>query len=133
MLKINAQAFSFEAANPRHDHEWAVWKDAKLPDDIILIPGVVSHCVHLVEHPELVAQRIERYASIVGRENVLASNDCGFATSAAGDEVNTEVAWAKLEATGGGRADRIGAAMAAQRCGLTTRLRARSGRRARRS
>jgi len=98
MLRINAQAFSFEAANPRHEHEWAVWKDAKLPDDIILIPGVVSHCVHLVEHPELVAQRIERYASIVGRENVLASNDCGFATSAAGDEVHTEVAWAKLEA-----------------------------------
>lgn len=98
MLRIDAQAFSFEAANPRHEHEWAVWKDAKLPDDIILIPGVVSHCVHLVEHPELVAQRIERYASIVGRDNVLASNDCGFATSAAGDEVNTEVAWAKLEA-----------------------------------
>jgi 5-methyltetrahydropteroyltriglutamate--homocysteine methyltransferase len=98
MLRINAQAFSFEAANPRHEHEWAVWKDAKLPDDIILIPGVVSHCVHLVEHPELVAQRIERYACIVGRDNVLASNDCGFATSAAGDEVNTEVAWAKLEA-----------------------------------
>src|SRR5260370_93982 len=82
MLRINAQAFSFEAANPRHEHEWAVWKDAKLPDDIILIPGAVSHCVHLVEHPELVAQRIERYASIVGRDNVLASNDCGFATSA---------------------------------------------------
>jgi 5-methyltetrahydropteroyltriglutamate--homocysteine methyltransferase len=98
MLRINAQAFSFEAANPRHEHEWAVWKEAKLPDDIILIPGVVSHCVHLVEHPELVAQRIERYASIVGRESVLASNDCGFATSAAGDEVNAEVAWAKLEA-----------------------------------
>jgi 5-methyltetrahydropteroyltriglutamate--homocysteine methyltransferase len=98
ILRINAQAFSFEASNPRHEHEWAVWKDARLPDDIILIPGVVSHCVHLVEHPELVAQRIERYASIVGRENVLASNDCGFATSAAGDEVHTEVAWAKLEA-----------------------------------
>jgi 5-methyltetrahydropteroyltriglutamate--homocysteine methyltransferase len=98
MLRINAQAFSFEAANPRHEHEWAVWKEAKLPDDIILIPGVVSHCVHLVEHPELVAQRIERYAGIVGRDNVIASNDCGFATSAAGDELNTEVAWAKLEA-----------------------------------
>ena len=98
MLRINAQAFSFEASNPRHEHEWAVWKEAKLPDDIILIPGVVSHCVHLVEHPELVAQRLERYAGIVGRENVMAGNDCGFATSAAGDEVNTEVAWAKLEA-----------------------------------
>jgi 5-methyltetrahydropteroyltriglutamate--homocysteine methyltransferase len=98
MLRINAQAFSFEAANPRHDHEWTVWKETKLPDDIILIPGVVSHCVHLVEHPELVAQRIERYAGIAGRDRVVASNDCGFATSAAGDEVNTEVAWAKLEA-----------------------------------
>jgi 5-methyltetrahydropteroyltriglutamate--homocysteine methyltransferase len=98
ILRINAQAFSFEASNPRHEHEWAVWQEAKLPDDIILIPGVVSHCVHLVEHPELVAQRIERYAGIVGRENVLASNDCGFATSAAGDEVHREVAWAKLAA-----------------------------------
>jgi 5-methyltetrahydropteroyltriglutamate--homocysteine methyltransferase len=63
-----------------------------------LIPGVVSHCVHLVEHPELVAQRLERYAGIVGRDRVIASNDCGFATSAAGDEVHPEVAWAKLEA-----------------------------------
>jgi 5-methyltetrahydropteroyltriglutamate--homocysteine methyltransferase len=98
ILQINAQAFSFEAANPRHEHEWAVWKDAKLPDDIILIPGVVSHCLHLVEHPELVAQRLERYAGIVGRDRVIASNDCGFATSAAGDEVHPEVAWAKLGA-----------------------------------
>lgn len=98
MLRINAQAFSFEAANPRHEHEWALWRETKLPDDIILIPGVVSHCLHLVEHPELVAQRIERYAGIVGRDRVLAGNDCGFATSAAGDEVNQEVAWAKLEA-----------------------------------
>ena len=98
MLRINAQAFSFEASNPRHEHEWAIWKDAKLADDIILVPGVVSHCLHLVEHPELVAQRIERYAGIVGRERVLASNDCGFATSAAGDEVHPDVAWAKLQA-----------------------------------
>lgn len=98
MLRINAQAFSFEASNPRHEHEWAIWKEAKLPDDVILMPGVVSHCLHLVEHPELVAQRIERYASIVGRENVVASNDCGFATSAAGDEVHPDVAWAKLGA-----------------------------------
>ncbi len=98
MLRIKARAFTFEGANPRHEHEWAVWAEAKLPDDIILIPGVVSHCVHLVEHPELVAQRLERYANIVGRANVLASNDCGFATSAAGDEVHRDVAWAKLEA-----------------------------------
>jgi 5-methyltetrahydropteroyltriglutamate--homocysteine methyltransferase len=98
MLRINAQAFSFEASNPRHEHEWAVWKDAKIADDIILVPGVVSHCLHLVEHPELVAQRIERYASFVGRERVIASNDCGFATSAAGDEVHPDVAWAKMGA-----------------------------------
>lgn len=98
MLRINAQAFTFEAANPRHEHEWIVWKETKLPKDIILMPGVVSHCLHLVEHPELVAQRIERFAAIVGRENVIACNDCGFATSAAGDEVHPDVAWAKLEA-----------------------------------
>jgi 5-methyltetrahydropteroyltriglutamate--homocysteine methyltransferase len=98
ILKINAQAFSFEASNPRHEHEWEVWKDADLPDDVILIPGVVSHCVHLVEHPELVAQRLLRYASFVGRENVIAGNDCGFATSAAGDELHSSVAWAKMEA-----------------------------------
>jgi 5-methyltetrahydropteroyltriglutamate--homocysteine methyltransferase len=70
----------------------------KLPDDKLLIPGVVSHCVSLVEHPELVAQRIERFASVVGRERVVASNDCGFASSGAGDEVHPSVAWAKLEA-----------------------------------
>ncbi len=98
MLKIKAQAFSFEAANPRHEHEWQVWQEVKLPADRILIPGVVSHCVHLVEHPELVAQRIVRYAKIVGRENVIAGTDCGFATSAAGDEVHPDVAWAKLAA-----------------------------------
>jgi 5-methyltetrahydropteroyltriglutamate--homocysteine methyltransferase len=102
MLKINAQAFSIEAANPRHEHEWEVWKDVKLPPDRILIPGVVSHCVYQVEHPELVAQRIERFAGVVGRENVIGGNDCGFATSAAGDEVHPDVAWAKLQALGEG-------------------------------
>jgi 5-methyltetrahydropteroyltriglutamate--homocysteine methyltransferase len=98
MLKIKAQAFSIEAANPRHEHEWAVWKEVKLPKDRILIPGVVSHCVYQVEHPELVAQRIERFASVVGCDNVIAGNECGFATSAAGDEVHPDVAWAKLQA-----------------------------------
>src|SRR5712671_2592336 len=71
---------------------------SKPPPDRILIPGVVSHCVYQVEHPELVAQRIERFAGVVGRENVIAGNDCGFATSAAGDEVHPDVAWAKLDA-----------------------------------
>jgi 5-methyltetrahydropteroyltriglutamate--homocysteine methyltransferase len=98
MLKINAGAYSIEAANPRHEHEWQVWQDVKLPDDKVLVPGVVSHCITLVEHPELVAQRIMRFASVLGRERVMASNDCGFATSAAGDEVHPDVGWAKLNA-----------------------------------
>jgi 5-methyltetrahydropteroyltriglutamate--homocysteine methyltransferase len=98
MLKINAGAYSFEASNPRHEHEWAVWEEVKLPPGKLLLPGVVSHCVSLVEHPELVAQRILRYAKIVGRENVIASTDCGFGTSAAGDELHADVAWAKLDA-----------------------------------
>jgi 5-methyltetrahydropteroyltriglutamate--homocysteine methyltransferase len=98
MLKIRAQAYSIEAANPRHEHEWKIWEEVKLPDGKILIPGVVSHCVYQVEHPELVAQRIERFAQVAGRENVIASNDCGFATSAAGDEVHPDVAWAKMQA-----------------------------------
>lgn len=98
MLKINAAAYSFEASNPRHEHEWAVWESVKLPPGKVLLPGVVSHCVSLIEHPELVAQRIIRYADIVGRENVIASTDCGFGTSAAGDELHADVAWAKLDA-----------------------------------
>jgi 5-methyltetrahydropteroyltriglutamate--homocysteine methyltransferase len=98
MLKINACAYLIEGANPRHEHEWQVWQEVKLPDDKILVPGVVSHCIHLVEHPELVAQRIERYASVVGRERVIAGTDCGFGTSGAGDEVHPDVAWAKLAA-----------------------------------
>jgi 5-methyltetrahydropteroyltriglutamate--homocysteine methyltransferase len=98
MLKINACAYLIEGANPRHEHEWALWQEVGLPDDKILVPGVVSHCIHLVEHPELVAQRIERYASVVGRERVIAGTDCGFGTSGAGDEVHPDVAWAKLRA-----------------------------------
>ncbi len=98
MLKVRAGAFVIEAANPRHEHEWAIWQEVKLPDDRLLIPGMVSHCVHLVEHPELVAQRIERFAGVVGRERVIAGTDCGFGTSGAGDEVHPDVAWAKLRA-----------------------------------
>lgn len=97
MLKVNACAYLIEAANPRHEHEWALWREVKLPEDKILVPGVVSHCVQLVEHPELVAQRIERFAGVVGRERVIAGTDCGFGTSGAGDEVHPEVAWAKLK------------------------------------
>ncbi|MBV8716019.1 MAG: cobalamin-independent methionine synthase II family protein [Chloroflexi bacterium] len=98
MLQIQAGAYSFEASNPRHEHEWQVWETVQLPDDKVLVPGVVSHCITLVEHPDLVAQRIARFAAVVGRERVIASNDCGFATAGAGDEVHPDVAWAKLEA-----------------------------------
>lgn len=98
LLKVNAGAYLIEAANPRHEHEWQIWEQVKLPDDKVLIPGVVSHCIHLVEHPELVAQRIARFAGVVGRERVIAGTDCGFGTSGAGDEVHPDVAWAKLAA-----------------------------------
>jgi 5-methyltetrahydropteroyltriglutamate--homocysteine methyltransferase len=96
MLEIRAGAYAIEAANPRHEHEWELWRDVALPDGKVLIPGVVSHCIHLVEHPELVAQRLTRFASVVGRERVIAGTDCGFGTSGAGDEIHPDVAWAKL-------------------------------------
>ena len=98
MLAIRAGAYVIEASNPRHEHEWQVWEDTRLPDGKLLIPGVVSHCIHLVEHPQLVAQRLIRFASVVGRERVIAGTDCGFGTSGAGDEVHPDVAWAKLDA-----------------------------------
>ncbi|HVG51864.1 MAG TPA: cobalamin-independent methionine synthase II family protein [Xanthobacteraceae bacterium] len=98
ILKIKAGAFSFEASNPRHEHEWAVWRDAKKPADTILIPGVVTHCSVLVEHPDLVAERIVKFANFAGRENVIAGTDCGFATFAASDELDPAIVWAKLEA-----------------------------------
>ena len=98
VLKIRAGAYSFEASNPRHEHEWTVWRDAKLPDGTILIPGVISHSTVLVEHPELIAQRLMRYADIVGRENVIAGTDCGFATFAGADEIHPSIVWAKFEA-----------------------------------
>lgn len=98
MLKVRAQGYSIEAANPRHEHEWRVWKEVRLPENKLLIPGVVSHCVYQVEHPELVADRIERFVGVVGRERVIAGTDCGFASARAGDEVHPDVAWAKLQA-----------------------------------
>ena len=97
LLKINAGGYSIEAANPRHEHEWQVWQKVKLPEQKVLIPGVVSHCIELVEHPELVAQRIVRFAGVLGRERVIASNDCGFGTASSGDQVHEDVAWAKLQ------------------------------------
>jgi 5-methyltetrahydropteroyltriglutamate--homocysteine methyltransferase len=98
ILKIRAGAYSFEAANPRHEHEWKVWESTKLPAGKVLIPGVISHSTVLVEHPELVAERIGRYAKVVGRENVIAGADCGFATFAGSKEVHPSIVWAKFKA-----------------------------------
>jgi 5-methyltetrahydropteroyltriglutamate--homocysteine methyltransferase len=98
ILRIKAGGYSFEAANPRHEHEWKVWGSAKLPKDKVLIPGVISHSTVLVEHPELVAERIGRFASLVGKERVIAGSDCGFATFAASKEVHPSIVWAKLKA-----------------------------------
>ncbi|MBW4094991.1 MAG: cobalamin-independent methionine synthase II family protein [Acidobacteria bacterium] len=92
MLSINAGAYSFEAANVRHEHEWKVWQDLTLPEDKVVLPGVVSHATNVVEHPELVADRIERFAKVLGRERVIASTDCGL-----GGRVHPQIAWAKLE------------------------------------
>src|SRR4051812_16052992 len=97
ILKINAGAYSFEAANPRHEHEWKVWETVKLPAGKAIIPGVITHSTILVEHPVLVAQRIMRYAKVVGRENVIAGSDCGFATFAGSKEVHPSIVWAKLK------------------------------------
>jgi 5-methyltetrahydropteroyltriglutamate--homocysteine methyltransferase len=97
ILRINAGAFSIEAANPRHEHEWRVWETVKLPDGKMLIPGVVTHSTNIVEHPELVAERIVRFARLVGRENVIAGTDCGFAQIAGYQRVHPTIQWAKLE------------------------------------
>lgn len=98
MLGVNAGAYSIEAANPRHEHEYLLWADTALPDDKVLIPGVVTHHTTTVEHPELVALRIERFAELLGRERVIAGTDCGFAQGAKIQRVHPEVMWAKLEA-----------------------------------
>ena len=98
VLRIRAGAYSLEAANARHAHEWAVWESVKLPEGKILIPGVVAHTTNLVEHPELVAQRIVQYARLVGRENVIAGTDCGFAQGAFTRRVHPTIMWAKLQA-----------------------------------
>ncbi len=99
MLAVNCQAYSFEAGNVRHEHEWNVWQDVKLPDGKLILPGVVSHATNVVEHPELVAQRILRFTRAVGRERVIASTDCGL-----GGRVHPMIAWAKLEALAQGAA-----------------------------
>jgi len=98
VFKATPVGLSFEGANPRHAHEWKIWKDVKLPEGKVLIPGVLDTTTNFIEHPELVAERITRYADLVGRENVVASSDCGFGTSAWGRKVESRIAWAKLQA-----------------------------------
>jgi len=104
ILKVNAQAISFEGANPRHEHEWTVWRDSKVPDDKVLLPGVLDTSTNYVEHPELVAQRIERYAGVVGKERVIASTDCGFGTFAGSVSVEPGIADKKLKSLAEGAA-----------------------------
>jgi len=98
ILKAKVGAFVIEGANPRHEHEWQVWKNVKLGEGRVLIPGVISHATNVVEHPELVAERIVRLAKIVGRENIIAGTDCGFAQGPFYRRVHPQIMWAKLEA-----------------------------------
>jgi 5-methyltetrahydropteroyltriglutamate--homocysteine methyltransferase len=96
VLAVNARYYLMEQANPRHEHEWKIWEDVRLPDDKVLVPGVVTHHTNVVEHPELVAQRLVRLANVVGRERVMGGTDCGFAQGAFMHRVHEEVQWAKL-------------------------------------
>ena len=98
VLQVRAGAYLIEAANPRHEHEWRVWEKAKLPAGAVLIPGVISHATNVVEHPELVAERVVRFARLVGRERVIAGTDCGFAQGPFHRRVHPSIMWAKLEA-----------------------------------
>ena len=103
MLKIPAGAYSFEVANPRHQHEWKIWRDIPLDDGVILIPGLLGHATNYVEHPELIADQIELYAGIVGRDNVIAGADCGFSSRASfAPEVHPSVVWEKFRALSAG-------------------------------
>jgi len=97
LVKIKASQYSFEAANPQHEHEWKVWEGGVLPEGRALIPGVVTHKTNILEHPETVADRIVRYANVVGKENVIAGTDCGL-----GGRMNPQLAWAKLRALAAG-------------------------------
>jgi 5-methyltetrahydropteroyltriglutamate--homocysteine methyltransferase len=97
ILGARPSTILFEGANPRHDHEWAVWRDTAIPADKILAPGMIDTCSNYVEHPELIAQRIERFANIVGVERVIASTDCGFGTFAGYGKIDPAVTWAKLK------------------------------------
>lgn len=96
VLRAKPAAILFEAANPRHEHEWRVWRDADVSEEKVLVPGVIDTTTNFVEHPVLVADRISRFAEIVGRERVIAGTDCGFATFAGFGAVDPEICWAKL-------------------------------------
>lgn len=98
ILRARPATILFEAANPRHEHEWKVWSDASIPDDKRLAPGLIDTCSNYVEHPELIAQRIERFAAIVGKDRVIASTDCGFGTFAGYGKIDPAVTWKKLRA-----------------------------------
>jgi 5-methyltetrahydropteroyltriglutamate--homocysteine methyltransferase len=100
ILKVRAECYSIEASNPRHDHEWRVWEDVKLPEGKILMPGVAGHATDIIEHPELIAERLVRYANVVGRENVIAGTDCGIGSRVS----HPEIAWAKFQAMAEGAA-----------------------------
>jgi 5-methyltetrahydropteroyltriglutamate--homocysteine methyltransferase len=104
MLTIRAQAYLNEGANPRHEHEWEEWKTNTLPDDKVLIAGVIDTSTNFIEHPRLVAQRIVRYANAVGRERVIAGTDCGLGTFAGFGPVHPDIAWAKLQTLAEGAA-----------------------------
>jgi 5-methyltetrahydropteroyltriglutamate--homocysteine methyltransferase len=94
ILKVRAEGYSIEASNPRHEHEWRVWEDVRFPEGKVLIPGVVGHATDFIEHPELVAERLVKYARLVGRENVIAGTDCGLG----GRVGHPQIVWAKFEA-----------------------------------
>jgi 5-methyltetrahydropteroyltriglutamate--homocysteine methyltransferase len=102
ILKVRVGAYVIEGANPRHEHEWKVWQSVKLPAGKVLIPGVISHATNIVEHPELVCERVVRLAKLVGRENIIAGTDCGFAQSPMYRRVHPSIMWAKLEALAAG-------------------------------
>jgi 5-methyltetrahydropteroyltriglutamate--homocysteine methyltransferase len=104
ILRGKPQAILFEAANPRHAHEWKVWRDTKIPEDKILVPGVLDTTANYIEHPELVAERVCRFGEIVGRERVMAGTDCGFGTWAGFGPIDPDICWAKLRSLAEGAA-----------------------------
>ena len=118
---------SFEAANPRHAHEWRLFERVRVPEGKVLIPGVLESKTNYIEHPELVAQRIGRYATLVGRENVIAGTDCGYGTWVGQAAVDPGVVWAKLGSLSRGRAARLARALALTEPGQRTRISKRSG------